>query len=342
MSLVIVYILTVFLFRSKKGSWHHVAILLLSLLFSTRNKDVPDTEPYMNMFRDSHYYSNVEDGFLKICELFSSIGVSFQFFIFVLSLMMIELWYACTRKLFGPDKVGMMAIMMFSYFGFYFYGIVLRSAMAITLCYFGILLLFVIKRKICSVISFYFVVFLAYHLHQSSAIFVFAPLMMIKINYKLQYAIALSSFVLLFFSQVTPIHDYVEITTSLGENRFGQYLERELYSTGAGFRDFLYSIISIYAIYCSSKIPLGCKGRPIVVYFVNLFVCGSLINSLIWEIPVAARLPMNWLFFEFAVVYGVTQNTIIFNKQTKQTILVLYSILVFCLLLNSVPLILNY
>ena len=159
MKLIVVYIFSIFLFRSKGKGLHHVAILILSALFSMRGITVPDTEPYMDIYKAGSNYIGIEQGFLWLCDYFNSWGASFPVFVFFLSIVMLEMWYYCSCKIFGKNSVGVMAIMMLSYFGFYFYGIVLRSAIAITLCYFGITILFSVKRKLLAFFLYYLIVF---------------------------------------------------------------------------------------------------------------------------------------------------------------------------------------
>lgn len=342
MTFIIVYLLVIFLFSINRKWSHQLSIIVLSILFASRNKSVPDTVPYMEMYNDVSGYGGIEPGFLRICEFFHNLGIPFSVFIFIISIIMLETWYYCTQRIFGKNSVGVMAIMMLSYFGFYFYGMVLRSAIAITLCYIGVMVLLTKKINWYSYLKYYIIVFLAFQFHQSVVLFSLAPLMLVKFNLKLQYLIAVSSFLFLFITDILPIKNYLELYLNAYEgSRFGYFLERDFNSTRAGIRSVLYSVISVFSVYCASKVNPNCDQRRIIDFFVNIYIVGAIINSLIWELPAATRLPMNWLFFEFAVVYCVTFYNNQLIKQ-KRLIILMYTIISFAVLLHSFPLILNY
>lgn len=324
--------------------FHHIAIVVLSFLFSSRNINVPDTDSYMDMYREGTSFYGVEEGFLKLCEFFSDAGFSFAMFIFVLSLVMLEIWYFCTYFLFKKANTGVLAILMISYFGIYYYGVVLRSAIVITLCYIGITLLFSNINRVLSLIIFYLIILLAFQFHMSAVFFCLAPILLIKIDTRIQYIIAISSLFLLFFNNFFPLKAYVEqVIGFLDLYRFDYFLNRDLDSGRVSVRSLLYCFISIYIVYVNSKTK-GLDEEQVKLnnFFINIYIFGALINSLVCELPAASRLPMNWLFFEYAVIYNAVQNYQHYSKRTKKCIYFLYVAVLYFSLLHSFPLFLNY
>lgn len=298
----------------------------------------------MDMYREGTSFYGVEEGFLKLCEFFSDAGFSFAMFIFVLSLVMLEIWYFCTYFLFKKANTGVLAILMISYFGIYYYGVVLRSAIVITLCYVGITLLFSNLNRFLSLIIFYLLVLLSFQFHMSAVFFCLTPLLLFKIDTKVQYIIAFSSLFLVFFNSFFPLKAYVEqVIGVLDLYRFDYFLNRDLDTGRVSVRSLLYCLISIYIVYINSKTKgLEEKQTKMNNFFINIYIVGAVINSLVWELPAASRLPTNWLFFEYAVIYNAVQNYQNYSKKTKYGIYCLYAVVMFVSLIHSFPLFLNY
>ena len=199
-------------------------------------------------------------------------------------------------------------------------------------------------KKIISLVIYFFIVYIAFLFHQSAIFFALVPLMLLKFNTKIQYAIAIGSLVVLFVAELFPVKQYIVAVIDVFDlNRFDYIVNRDLINNRFGVRSLLYSFISIYIVFIGSRIKDSDEKRTAIrSFFVNLYIVATLINSFVWDIPAATRLPMNWLFFEFAVIFLVTNACPMFNRQTKSTIYVVYTIVSFALLLHSFPLVLNY
>lgn len=344
MTIIVVFIIVTILFLSKKRWALHLAILILALLFASRTDLIPDAQAY-RFYYEQYEIPNLEKGYLSFSKFFSkNLQFSFGAFLFVLSLSLLELWLWTTKKLSNLKDVGIQFALMLSYFGFYYYGIVLRSSIAITIVYslFPILLHSAKKyRYIVYVLG----VLFAIQFHQTAIIYLLVPFFLFKINDKYLYVVNVISLALLLTSEVIPIQTYIgEAIDQLGYYRFNTYLEKDLETERANLIAFLFVAISFVAVFYKDRIKYISKEEETrYIFMMNLTVFGTLLNSLVWQIPAMSRLSYQWLFFEGYIIYMIlfrSKSKVLYNY--RYPISVALCAVQFFALLHYYPLIMNY
>jgi hypothetical protein len=334
--LILAFIILVITAFSSNRAITHVVIIAVSIIFSTRNELVPDTTPYMMMY-DGRFLSSVETGYLTFCDFCrTSLSLNFSQFLFLLSFMSLEIWYFCTKSLLkNVNKLGVLLVLMMSYMGFYFYGIVLRSSIAITLCYVGITLL-INKRTWLRYVLYYLIVLLSIQIHQGAILFVFTPICFIRYKSSILYTFVIISTVLLLATTLE----------KLEFNRFMYYTTQEvnLDKVGVGLLTWISVAIAYVVIYLREKLVYQDeRERYIYNFFCNLYVFATLINSAVWQLTAVTRLPMQWLFFEYVLFYFILyRNKNLLIRRNKVVIAITVSTFYFFSLVHSFPLLLNY
>lgn len=304
MIIIIVLMLVYFLCLSRDRLLHQFAIILLCFLFSGRSSLVPDTLNYEAIYNQNIASDdNIEIGFLYLCCLFKNLGFSFREFLFIITLLCLESVYYYSTFFTSKGNAGTIILLLISYFGLYYYGIVLRSAIAITLCYCGIVNS-LRKRSFLSKLSLILIIIIASTIHISTVLFILVFIAFFKIpSYLLKTIICLSIFFLTSTS-VIPISQYIySLTIALNATRLTHYANMLETSDGAGILSWLYVLISILGV--KFRNSLLTKGIDNYIYncFLNLYIFGSLINSILWQIPGGSRVSMQFLFFEFIIIY---------------------------------------
>lgn len=340
MKIIIILIIAFLFFLSKNKKMHQIAILLLSYFFANRNIKVPDTIPYMDMYELGTDYLGAEEAFLKLCEFANGLGLSFVVFLFILTFITLEIWYFCTKCLFGENAVSWMAILLFSYFGVYYLGAVLRSSIGIAICYLGMTVLLKKGFKLWPVVIYYALVFISYSIQQSTALFLIAPLALFSLKDKYLYIITTCALVLCVSSTVLPINDLLlNISAFMGSTRFNYYTDLDL-TIGVKVFDLFLMIIGYIAIYSRKQFE-NYTFYKYYTFFLHLYVYALLVLSLVNNIPAGARLAMNWLYFEFVLVYFLVfkSNIIKTSKGFVAFIIVAFSLFMH---FHSYPLFLEY
>lgn len=343
MLIVVVFIFTCFLFLYRSKFSTQLAILILSFLFSSRTDLIPDALPYREMYQGLEY--NIEPLFLEVCRIFKSLGFSFQSFLFILSLVLLESCLFATKRLLRNDNHGALLIILMSYFGIYYYGIVLRASISVTICYVGLSFLLTSEKKTKDFVLYELCVLLAMQFHLSSLFMSFIPLCLIRINNKLLYFVSFISLGLLLIESVIPIQQYLEQAVDIsGFSRFTSYVVRETRTDRANLLYYLYVFISFLGVYFRKYLDFV-DSRDEITYttMLNIFVIATLLNNALWQIPQMARLPMLWLYFDFILIYYmIYRNRIRFVKDNPQMILLLYTAISFFGLIHYVPDLLKY
>lgn len=320
MKIIIILIIAFSLFLSKNKKLHQVAILWLSFFFANRNIKVPDTIPYMDMYESGTYYYGVEEAFLKLCEFSNNLGLSFTLFLFILTFVTLEIWYFCTNILFGDEAVGKMAVLLFSYYGIYYFGAVLRSSIGITLCYLGLTILLTKGPRLVPLICYYILVYISFLIQQSTFLFLLAPLALIPIKSKYLYLITTCAFFLHTTTTILPIKSYLlSLSSMLGTTRFDYYTDLDP-TIGVGFFDIFLMLLAYLAIYCKKEFEFLYRGK-FYSFFLNLFIAALFILSLVSTIPAGARLPMNWIYFIFVLLYFIIYKSLLFGSYKTFTLI---------------------
>lgn len=143
--LVVATLIIIILATNNSTIKNQAVILLLCCLFSTRSMEIADTENYLDIFNYNLDDSlmQYETGFRYLNYIFHDIlGMSFSGYLFLLSFILLEIWYFCTTRLLPKAHYGLLFLMYIVYYGYYYDGIVIRNALAIMICYIGILVLY--------------------------------------------------------------------------------------------------------------------------------------------------------------------------------------------------------
>lgn len=303
MKIIIILIIVYLLCISEKKALHQVAILLLCFLFANRATSVPDTLNYIEIYEQNlTIIDNIEIGYLYLCAFFHSLGLSFSQYLFCILFICLEILYKHTSTILRNRHIGIALVMLMSYFGLYYYGIVLRSAIAITICFCGIAnVLF--KQTPTSKLILLILIILASTIHISSLLFLLAFISFINLPKSILWAIIIATVLLLTTTSIIPISQFIEyVTVGLNANRLTRYASMLETSDGASILSWTYIFISAVALRKKNNIRNDFD-KNVCNCFLNLYIFGSLINSLFWQIPGGSRLSAQFLFFEFIVVY---------------------------------------
>lgn len=343
MNIVVVLILAYLLCISNNKVLHHIAILVLCLLFASRNTAIPDTLNYIDIY-ETNVASNdsIEIGYLYLCKIFQSLGFSFNQYLFCIIWICLELIYKYTCVLLKNRYIGIALIMLISYFGLYYYGIVLRSSIAITLCYCGIANA-VIRQTRTSKIILFVLIIVSSTIHISSLLFLVTFIAFHRIPKPLLLTVICVTVFLLTTTAVIPVSQYIEsITIAINANRLTRYASMLETSDGASLLSWTYILISLVAVKYRDVIKND-NDKMIYNCFLNLYICGSLINSLFWQIPGGSRLSMQLLFFEFIIIYFIVFRVDLMRRYNNQLLVVsLYVIIKAFALFHYTPSLLLY
>lgn len=337
-NLVYAFFAIVLLGCSKNKLLHHLLMLFLAFLFSTRGMDVPDTEGYMRRYDEVFLYfanENIELGLTTLCFISNNlIGLSFSTFLFIVTLLLMELWYFVSCKLFPNSQVGMLFLLFMSFFGFFYLGIVFANGIALIICYAAFAILQTKKRNAlfycCGLLI------LATLFHKSSVLFfVIIPLMRVKLsNGRIMFWFIFSLF-LLVTSNISIINNVLTALQNYSED-FNEYNNYESEKAGKLFNiTFLMEfVITILAIYSRSKIRKDIRDKYDM--YLKLVLVGFTIYCIFWTYNGVTRISGLFYFYSSIIIYmHIYENSRIRNRVTKNFIAVIASILLFVVLIYS-------
>ena len=344
MTLIIILLLSFILAKSKNWQIQQVSILLMVFLFGLRSYGIPDVENYIEMYRDTlDYDDGIEYGFLLLCHFFKTIGFEFHGFLLLITFLMFESWWYLTRKITDSNIIFFPFIIFCSYWGVYYYGIVLRSAIAITLMFWGIFFLYSYKKKL-GITLFSLFLFLSITIQIGSLLFLLVFLFRREIKaFYLYITVALSS-LLLITGAFSSIGQYVvAISSFMGSQRFGHYVENMDGSDGASIRAWSYIVFAIMFICLRKYLNENERLREWYNLFLNMFILALVINSALWEIPVASRLPSQFLFFDYFLFYFVVcKSKSVHIRKASGPILLIVTMIKLFSLIHYFPDVLNF
>lgn len=344
MTIVLVFIFATLICFSREKRLLQVMLFLLALFFAFRSDMVPDAYAY-RMYYYERDFASLEKGYFAFSGFFYKyLGLSFETFLFLVSIIVLEIWLWATKQISNANDVRYQFPLMLSFMGFYYYGIVLRSSITITICY-GFFPLLLYSKKIYRFGLYLLGVLLAMQFHQTAILFALVPLFLFRINNKVLHIVNLLSFLLLLTNEIIPIQTYMnEAVERLGFFRFKSYLEQDMETERANIMAFYFLAISVLSVLFKNKLSYrNEKERYTYDFFVNLTVFGTLINSLVWQIPAMSRLSMQWLFFMSYVIYMfLFRNNIKFIQEYKIGLSLMFCAIQLFALLHYYPLIMNY
>lgn len=339
MTIVLIFISVVFLALINKGRFIQLAILLLCLFFSCRNELVPDTANYMAMYEQGlDFPENIEIGYLYLCHFFKNVvHFPFQLFLFVIELFLFESWYFISSRLIGKKIINGAFILFVSYYGFFFFGIVLRAAIAITICFWAIYFLLTKSNK-TRFILYYVLVCISALIHVGGLLFLVAPLLNKHLSKKLLYLVIICAVVIMFILNGGFISSYIErFSAIISMGRASSYIENYDNEVSISILTWINYAIAFFIVFFREKKAVQYTTSKYLDFFINLCVFAVLINSLFFRFYSGARLSMQWSFFEFIPLISLSSYS-----RAKWKIVLVYSLVKFVALIHYYPLILNY
>lgn len=348
MKLVVFFAIVLFVCLSKSKYKVHIAILLLAFLCSSRPDTVPDTIGY----RDLYLYNingefSAEIGFQYLCYFFHNIiGLGFSQFLFLLALLSGEIWYAITKRIIRDANYGLAFLLFISFFGIYYFGVVLRASLAILICYAGISLM--LKGSVKDFIAYVVIVGIAFFFHKTSLLFLMSLACLFRYKSFFLYGALIVSIIIAIIHPFTAVQSQLEsflnVTSDTGEfARFAGYVDDEYQSTGIDLIYVSYLIIASAAIFFRDSIQGSAKEIKTFNLFLNMYVLAIVMYGMVMDFRALSRLPMQWLFFEFIIVYFLLfRNNNRFVHNYRYLSFFLICVAKFILLVHRTPLLLNY
>lgn len=305
-NLIIAYLLVLCGGLTRNKYVHQFLILFLAYLFSTRNENVPDTDNYM-----FHYENALVElmdvtgdiGMVALNYLFNNIlDLPFSVFLFVLTFFLMEICYYATKRIVLSQHIGIVFLLFMSFYGFFYFGIIIRNGVALTLCYLA--LSFLIRSEKWGKLKFVGVMSLALLFHKSSILLF--PLLFL-VNMKMTYNRAVIWFLLSLLmiglgsvSMVSSSLKLIEGVDSYSYDRYSSYTEdstTKLY-TATFIMDFFITIVSI----CGQRIVKN-DVRQMYEFVLKVILLGFSMYCLLWQLPGISRIAGMYFFMSSLVFY---------------------------------------
>lgn len=345
MSNLIIVTIIIFLFALNNNKVKNQAvILMLSLLFASRPMDVPDTINYYDIFLYSmddsmfHY----EYGYRLLNYLCHDIlGMGFHVFLFLLSLLMLEIWYYCTRKMVPHAHYGLLFLLYIVFYGYNYDAVVIRNGLAIMICYIGMCVLYY-NRIFIKYIIYILLVLLAFTQHVAAILFLVVPFFFRKFSNKFLYGwLALNLFLVLFS------------TSGFVEEILGRFIAYDEFSRLSHYGDGSYEndqglsilfilnfVLSVICVVFKDKVRED--RQEIYNIFLNIFLFGVSLDCATWTMSTAARLGAQFICFDFVPLYLLFCESSLIKKDVGKVMVYILSFAEFFALIHYFPLFLNY
>lgn len=343
-NLIIVAIIVFLLALNNSKIKNHAVIIMLSLLFGSRPMDVPDTVNYYDIFLYSmddsmfHY----EYGY-RLLNYFCHdvLGLGFHLYLFLLSFLMLEIWYFCTRKMVPNAHISLMMLLYISFYGFYFDGVVTRNALAIMICYLGIYILF-FNRKYIKYVFYVLLVLLAFTQHAAAILFLVVPFLFRKFGDKFIYGWLIVNFLLIIFSSAGFVEGILGRFIVYDEfSRFSHYGDGS-YENEQGL-SILFLLNFVLSIVCAVfRKTIHDDRKQVYNIFLNIFLFGVTLDCATWTLSTASRLGAQFISFSFIPLYLLFCESSLMKKQAGKVAVYLLSFAEFYALIHYFPLFLNF
>lgn len=345
MLIIVTFIIALLICRSNIKGGIHIAILLFGFLFSMRNDLVPDTIPYRDLFnRNISLEVSAEIGYVYLCYFFHNVlGTSFGQFLFVFTVVFMEVWCLITKKILPSYKLPMLYMGFMSYFGIFYFGVVLRASVAIIIAYWG--MTFLIKKSLSTSIVFILFLGFAFLFHKTSIIFLLAFVCLINYNKYILYTLIGVAILAAITHPFASIQGQLELFLGASEefSKYNSYAMDETLNTGFDAIFTSYVLIGLVGVYMRKYIGNSERERVIYNLLLNLYVIGILLDSVMADFRAGGRLPMQFLYFEVIVVYMILfRNRKMAKLNAKPLYFMLFMMAKLILLLHRTPLLLNY
>lgn len=317
-----------------------IIYLWLIVIFTFRDTSIPDTVTYIQSYNNPEQ-SDFEFLFSLVSQITSSIGLSFNGFLFVYEIILFGLWFYTSKKIFSDIHLAFMVFLPFM--GIYNYGIIIRAGMGLNLCYFALISL-LNNKTFKGYIFYYLLVTVAFFFHQSMLVFFILPLYVLK-----KYNIIILTFIA-FISIIIPslnIQRYIANIIEFFINLFSSKQFLSYISIHAN-----YDIQGVYSLtmikyFIMGFIFLGLRTKvfeekkELYNCFLNIYISGILLIALTYFISAGNRLSYMFFYFEFVLV-GILYEYSNLPKKLVFMGAIGLSILNYLNLISAVPEMLTY
>ncbi len=346
MSSLIIVTIIIFLFANSDNKYiNQGLILILCFLFASRPMDVPDTINYYDIFHYSmddsmfHY----EYGYRVLNYICHDIfKLDFHTYLFLLSFLMLEIWYFCTKKFLPSARYGLLLLIYMAYYGYYFDGAVLRNALAIMICYIGLCVLY-FGKGIIKYIIYVLLVLLASSQHVASVLFLIIPIVFRKFSNKFMYFWIVLNFIFVVFSSAGFVEGILGRLISIEDfTRLAHYGNGDYENTqGISILFLLNFVLSALCVIFRDKV--SDNRQNIYSIFLNVFMLGVSFDCITWTLYTASRIGAQFISFNFIPLYLLAcESSLLKNKASRTMALYLLAFAEFFALIHYFPLFLNY
>lgn len=271
-------------------------------------------------------YLLTEPLYLLLNKLFLSLNFDFNSFLFCMLVLMIGVWHYSTKKIL--QDIHLALLLFISFIGIFFWGVVLRAALGLTMGY----LAFVIlqnKENNYRYYCFYTLITIATFFHYSIALFAIFPLFVHR-----YYSASILYFILVLLLFIPLINLQYLLSGVLNSalnidifTRFSGYMSNDDYYSNVYplryVKNIFFGFCFVYArMYLLSK-------KEIYNYFLNIYIIGCMIAMGLHFIGAGgSRLALNCFFFEF-LLWGLIYQGSSFKKKSMLLLLIAFAVINF-------------
>jgi len=279
--------------------------MVFVIMFTSLRGDVgQDTSNYLLMYLDfENYKEHLELGFYYIMSVFSSLGFSFNFFLFILSIFSVTLYYVAVSK-FIPRKYIILSFMIiFCDLYIYLNMSGLRQGIALSICLFSSYAAFRSRYLV-----FIFLVLFATLFHKSAVIFfIVYPLLkfQLRFDFKQLSLIAIGCVSLFIFTKFVLFGN-----VNLAFIKGGVMYLSEGYNTfsiNAYIIGFCRRFYPIFLFLCFYK---NMKDDPISMSVFNVYLFGFILYAINYPIfqDITVRISSYFTVFESILVVRILMS----------------------------------
>lgn len=316
----------------------------LVFFFSFRTEWIPDTTNYMEMYDKPETHQTSEYGYRLLGDMFGQVtGADFMVFYLTLVSAMLLIWFFGTRKILAKENYTILLLLLFSFNGYFYFGVTIRSAITSILVY-AAFCFFLQGNQRYKWTIYFILVILASLIHKSA--FFFLPLIFFA-NIKLKgFHLYLIYGLCVVFWFISGFDFAKGILSSLSQ--FEMFDKLDKYTTDSLANNNMFSLQNLAAFLTMFICVFQTKNierdyRNIYLFFLKINLVGLLVMSLFWHVSTAYRFYNMFFFYNFIIVYLVAfHNNKIKYSLIKYSIVMVISIMYFVTLIYSNPFFLLY
>jgi hypothetical protein len=308
----------------KKNAILLFILTILSIQLALRNDKTPDTAEYKLIYENSiDDHSSIEFLYISFNRFCNEIGLSFTNYLLIVTYTLFIGWYNLTKQI--TNNLLLAFIVFLPFYGFYFYGIILRAAIAVTICYLAIIILLKF-RGLKKYILYYLLIFIASGFHLTAMLFLVLPIIAQK-HYKnrsLYLFLIYGAFLPLFNNYIPIIKEISFKYLALFEfNRVEGYLSRASEEMMYSINLFKHLIFGGIFIFLRNRVI---EKQAIYNFFLNIYLIGCFLLALFSFVTAGGRVGIMFLFFEFTLFSLLYESSNI--KKMNISIFIIVSVII--------------